>query len=142
MYAVNQTGNWLASKDHCTKSAIVAAAMTEAHGIEKRDKMKLKEKMKEKLEQSRKQLQDKDDKLRAQNEQCLEKVYQSGGLWENQQDMDANIAGLSQTKARSAINAQFTMHARILKRNLGCAHCQDQVHTRRTQSSSCEPHVC
>lgn len=67
---------------------------------------------------SRKELQDKDDKMRGRNEAWLEEVFKSGGLWTSREEMDQSLKGYGKGKTRTALSAQINVHVRILKREL------------------------
>lgn len=89
MYRRNATGQWLAELESDKKEATVKAAIQEARQIEQQDKaaqLELRRLLNERLLASRKELQVKDDKLRARNETFFEKVFEYGGLWERRRD--------------------------------------------------------
>lgn len=118
MFKVNKTGEWLSEQGDGEKHARLSLAREQSHAIAKEEKamkIAIQKKLDDLLKDSKKKLAQKDDKDRERYESWLESVYNNGGLWENEEDIEKALGGMNKTRSLVCLKAQINVRVKILK---------------------------
>lgn len=118
MYKANKTQEWLRSLPKKTRAEHVIEARKKAREIRQADVeqcQNVDQQIEENLKTSRQELLQKDEKERDNSEKLVEEVYHSGGLWQNDKDIEDNVKNLRKGAAVKAVKAQINVRVKLLK---------------------------
>lgn len=118
MFKVNKTGSWINKQHKEERTSRLNLAMKQAREITADDKQR-KERtdklIQDRLLESRKEMLKKEDKERGKFEKYLQDMFDTGGIWQNSDEMEHNLRGFSKTKAMNAVKAQINVRTKMLK---------------------------
>ena len=118
MFRCNKTSTWLNTQSRAKKKKNIIEAITLGRKVRAANRSReitRRRRLKERLELMRKQLTEREERIRVRQEHLIEDVLESGGIWMTEQDMENNTKHMGKVKLFAALKAQINIRIKVLK---------------------------